>query len=199
MAAAPDPSRCADDTLIGEMRRSLRGQEFEGALADIVATWEECPADGAESVAADVIEVKVPSAARMEQVTADEIVIGSPDLDDDSESGSRPQDPRRFGRLLHRAADGHQLRVPDLAGQYRGRRPRHLGPVRPERLARSRPRRLGHPGHLRRRIGRRGGQGRAYPTASRVLRGAGQAAADRDRMGAGGDLRRARGRRRRGP
>ena len=82
---APDPARCADADQIGDMKQSLRGQEFTGALADIVATWEPCPAGEGE---ADLLnEVSLPSAARMEHVVVDEIVVGSPDLDSDSESG----------------------------------------------------------------------------------------------------------------
>ena len=74
----PDPPRCADELAIGEMQRSLRGEDFSGALANIVETWDLCEEDGLEAVGP-----AIPSAARMEHVVLDEIVVGSPDVDED--------------------------------------------------------------------------------------------------------------------
>ena len=78
----PDPPRCADQLAIGEMQRSLRGEDFSGALANIVDTWEPCgDEDGLDAVGS-----ALPSAARLENVVADEIVVGSPDVDEDTEN-----------------------------------------------------------------------------------------------------------------
>ncbi|MDH3679395.1 MAG: formylglycine-generating enzyme family protein [Acidimicrobiia bacterium] len=79
---APDPPRCADQAAIGEMQRSLRGQDFAGTLADIVGTWDQCTESDelVEQVAS------LPSAARMEHVVLPEIVIGSSDVDADTQS-----------------------------------------------------------------------------------------------------------------
>ncbi|MGI9612801.1 MAG: SUMF1/EgtB/PvdO family nonheme iron enzyme [Acidimicrobiales bacterium] len=78
----PDPPRCADQLAIGEMQRSLRGEDFSGALANIVDTWEPCgDDDGLEAVGP-----ALPSAARLEHVVAPEIVVGSPDVDEDTEN-----------------------------------------------------------------------------------------------------------------
>ena len=75
---APEPPRCADQAAIGEMRRNLEGTDFAGALADIVATWDVCDGDSGPT------GVTLPSAARMERVQLAEIVIGSPDVSEDS-------------------------------------------------------------------------------------------------------------------
>lgn len=82
---APDPARCADQAQISDMQRSLRGQDFAGALADIVATWEPCE-EGAEDDEVAGPQFTVPSAARMEHVVIPEPQIGSPDVDNDAES-----------------------------------------------------------------------------------------------------------------
>ena len=81
--AAPDPARCADETQIADMQRSLRGEDFAGALADIVATWEPCGDEGGNLAP---VEVSLPSAARMEQVVVADAQIGSPEVDADSEN-----------------------------------------------------------------------------------------------------------------
>ncbi len=78
----PEPPRCADQLAIGEMQRSLRGEDFSGTLADIVATWETCDAD--DGLAA--VGSSLPSAARMEHVVVEDVVVGSPDVDEDGES-----------------------------------------------------------------------------------------------------------------
>ncbi|MEM8924008.1 MAG: SUMF1/EgtB/PvdO family nonheme iron enzyme [Actinomycetota bacterium] len=78
---APEPPRCADQGAIGAMRRELRSTDFEGALASIVDTWEPC--DG--ETEPEIMEVALPSAARMERVVADTITVGSPDAAEDSE------------------------------------------------------------------------------------------------------------------
>jgi hypothetical protein len=78
----PDPPRCADQLAIGEMQRSLRGEDFTGALANIVATWEPCGDD--DGLAA--VGPALPSAARLEHVVLPEIVVGSPDVDSDSDN-----------------------------------------------------------------------------------------------------------------
>ncbi len=79
--AAPDPPRCADELAVGEMRQALGGEEFTGALADIVATWDQCdPSD------LSVSTVELPSAARMAHVVAPEIVIGSPDIAENTDN-----------------------------------------------------------------------------------------------------------------
>lgn len=77
---APEPPRCGDQSAITEMRRSLRGTDFAGALADIVATWDPCTEDSE----APVVGVALPSAARMEHVQQAEASIGSPDVSADS-------------------------------------------------------------------------------------------------------------------
>jgi formylglycine-generating enzyme required for sulfatase activity len=81
---APDPPRCADEADISNMQRSLRGQDFAGALADIVSTWEPC-VEGETTDVADLADV-LPSAARMDHVELPEIVVGSPDVEEDTES-----------------------------------------------------------------------------------------------------------------
>ena len=75
---APLPARCANQNEIGEMRGMLRGTDFSGVLAEIVDTWDECTAEDGPLVS----EATLPSAARMEHVMLDEIVIGSPEVDE---------------------------------------------------------------------------------------------------------------------
>ena len=79
---APDPPRCTDQLAISEMQRSLRGEDFTGALANIIDTWGPCgDSDGLQAVG-----TTLPSAARLAHVVVPEIEIGSPDVDEDTES-----------------------------------------------------------------------------------------------------------------
>ncbi len=71
---APLPTRCADEAAVGAMQRTLRGVDFGGALADIVADWDVCP--GQEEPVPAV--ATLPSAAGMEHVTAASVTVGSP-------------------------------------------------------------------------------------------------------------------------
>lgn len=71
---APLPTRCADEAAVGAMQRTLRGVDFGGALADIVADWDACPGQEDATPAAATL----PSAAGMEHVTAPAITVGSP-------------------------------------------------------------------------------------------------------------------------
>ena len=80
--SVPDPPRCADQLAIGEMQRSLRGEDFTGALANIVDTWEPCGAEDELEAAGPTL----PSAARLEHVVVPEIVIGSPDVDENTDN-----------------------------------------------------------------------------------------------------------------
>jgi formylglycine-generating enzyme required for sulfatase activity len=80
---APEPTRCADTAAIGAMQRTIRGIDFAGALADIVAKWEPC--DGATTTTAPpAAAVILPSAAGMMHVALGTVELGSPDVDADT-------------------------------------------------------------------------------------------------------------------
>jgi len=84
---APLPTRCADDAALGAMQRTLRGVDFGGALAEIVADWEVCPGQEEAAPATPTL----PSAAGMEHVTAATITVGYPQATSDGPNVAAPR------------------------------------------------------------------------------------------------------------